>query len=349
MRYGLRLAAAAVALSATALLAATLLIVRPAIEVHERALAAPRAASASIDDLRAVLVRGLLGGVGAVGVGAAGWALWVGRRHARDLRVLDEAAHRLEAGEFDLSVAVSARGELRDLALDLERLGGVLQSLRRSRAEFVASVAHDLRAPLQSVEFAAERLARGVDHAPDRNALEVILRECRTLTALADDLLALGQSDAPGLPVVRERLDLPNLFEEVRTRVAVARPAVAVRVDCPPLEAYGDHRRLAQVLTNLAVNAVRHSPEGGAVTLSARPTTDGAVELMVDDEGPGIDPAVVDEMTEPFVGDRLGGGAAGLGLAIARRIVAAHGGLLRLDSRPGGGTRAVASLPGAGI
>ncbi len=347
MRYGLRLAAAAIALSATSLLAATLLIVRPAIEVHERALAAPRAAS--VDDLRAVLVRGLLGGVGAVGIGAAGWALWVGRRHARDLRVLDEAAHRLEAGEFDLRVAVPVRGELRDLALDLERLGGVLQGLRRSRAEFMASVAHDLRAPLQSVEFAAERLARGADHARDRHALEVILRECEALTALADDLLALGQSDVQELPVVRRRINLPMLFEEVQTRVAAARPTVAVRIDCPPLEAYGDHRRLAQVLTNLAVNAVRHSPDGGAVTLSARPTFDGAVELMVDDEGPGIDPAVVDELTEPFVGDRVGGGAAGLGLAIARRIVAAHGGLLRLDPRPGGGTRAVASLPGAGI
>ena len=346
MPFGVRLAAAAIALSATALLAATLLIVRPAIEVHERALAAP--ASRSADELRTVLVRGLIGGVGAVGIGATGWALWVGRRHARDVRALDEAAHRLGDGDFDLHLAVPASGDLRDLAIDLERLGGVLHGLRRTRAEFVASVAHDLRAPLQVVELAATRLAHGVQAEGDRRALQLILRECRTLAALADDLLALGQSDAATLVVECERVDLALLLDEVRGRVEAGSPDVPVRVECAVAETQGDHRRLAQVLTNLALNAARHSPAGGCVLLAARQVDGGGVELIVEDEGPGIDPALIETVTEPFVGDRTGGGAAGLGLAIARRIVAAHGGLLRLAPRPGGGTRAVASLPGLG-
>lgn len=347
MRFGLRLAAAAIALSATALMAATLLIVRPAVEVHERALTAPTADS--VEELRGVLIRGLIGGVGAVGIGAAGWALWVGRRHARDVRALDEAAHRLGDGDFDVRLPVPASGELRGLAIDLERLGGVLHDLRRTRAEFVASVAHDLRTPLQTVELAAGRLERGAAGERDRRALDLILRECRTLAALADDLLALGQSDAAVLAVAHERVDLARLLDEVRGRVEGGRPGIAVRVECDVAEARGDHRRLSQVLTNLAVNAARHSPENGSVLLAARRARDGGVELIVEDEGPGIDPALLATATEPFVGDRIGGGAAGLGLAIARRIVTAHGGLLRLAPRPGGGTRAIASLPGAGV
>jgi signal transduction histidine kinase len=299
--------------------------------------------------LRVVLVRGLVGGVGAVGIAATGWALWVGRRHARDVRALDEAAHRLGDGDFDLHLTRPASGELRDLAVDLERLAGVLQGLRRTRAEFVASVAHDLRAPLQVVELAAERLARGVGEEQDRRALEMIVRECRTLGALADDLLVLGQSDAAALAVTCERVDLVALLDEVRGRVEADRPGVRIRIECEVEEAHGDHRRLSQVLTNLAVNAARHSPTGAAVLLAARRAGDGGVELIVEDEGPGIDPALLETVTRPFVGDREGGGAAGLGLSIARRIVAAHGGLLRLGPRPGGGTRAIASLPGAGV
>lgn len=346
MRFGVRLAAAAIALSATALLAATLLIVRPAIEVHKRALTTPT--TASVDELRSVLVRGLIGGVGAVGIGAAGWALWVGRRHARDVRALDEAAHRLKEGHFELNLPMPSSGELRALALDLERLGEVLHGLRRTRAEFVASVAHDLRAPLQVVEFAAGRLAGATTTGRDRRALDAIERECRTLAALADDLLALGQSDAAAFAITYGRVDLRGLLDEVRGRVEAGNRGVPLRIECEVAEAQGDHRRLAQLLTNLALNAVRHSPEGGAVLLAARCAGDGGVELIVEDEGPGIDPVLLETATEPFVGDRDGGGAAGLGLAIARRIADAHGGLLRLGPRPGGGTRAIASLPGAG-
>lgn len=347
MAFGVRLAIAAVALTATAVLAATLLVVRPAVEVHERAVVAGVGAS-SADALRTVLVRGLVGGVGAVGIGAAGWALWVGRRHERDVRSLDAVARRLGQGDLEVPLLAPASGTLKHLAADLDQLGATLRGVRRVRAEFVASVAHDLRAPLQVVQLAAERLEERAAEAPEAEAARAIVRECRALAALADDLLVLGESDAAELVVARDRVEIPRLLEEVRARAEAANPTVVVEVECAVAAIEGDARRLGQILTNLAVNAARHTPSGGRVLIAARRADDGAVELIVDDDGPGIDPAIAAVAMEPFRGDRVEGGAAGLGLAIARRLVAAHGGLLRLAPRPEGGTRAIASLPGAG-
>jgi len=348
MSFGVRLAIAAVALTATAVLAATLLVVRPAVEVHERAVAAGTRTADGSAALRGVLVRGLVGGVGAVGLGAAGWALWVGRRHERDVRSLDAVARRLRAGDLEVPVLAPASGELKRLAADLDQLGAALRGMRRTRAEFVATVAHDLRAPLQVVHLAAERLERRAADVPEAEAARAIVRECRALAALADDLLVLGESDAVELVVDRGRVDLPRLLEEVRARAEATNPEVVVRVRCAVAEIEGDARRLGQLLTNLAVNAARHTPTGGSVLLEARRVEGGAVELIVEDDGPGIDPALAAIVMEPFRGDRVEGGAAGLGLTIARRLVTAHGGLLRLVPRPEGGTRAIASLPGVG-
>jgi signal transduction histidine kinase len=235
-----------------------------------------------------------------------------------------------------------------DLGLDVDRMAERLGVLERARAEFIAKVSHDLRTPLTVIRgyaYTLERRARG----EDRRRLASIGRETDRLAALVDDLLTLSQAGAGALQVSQERIEPEELLEEVEERVrpAAVERGVALEIEsAAELELHGDRRRLAQVLTNLATNAIRHTPAGGEVVLCALPGADGGVELVVADDGEGIDPELVPTLLLPFERGN-GPSGTGLGLAIAVELVQAHGGRLQLLPRDGGGTVASAWLPPA--
>jgi two-component system phosphate regulon sensor histidine kinase PhoR len=223
-----------------------------------------------------------------------------------------------------------------------------LRRLEQVRTEFVANVSHELRTPLTAIHGYLETLLGGAleerEHA--RRFLEIVFRHTERLGRLLDDLTDLSNIE---LGRIALRLEPVRLDEVVDSALAIIAPkAEAGRVtlasdlapDLGPVSA--DRDRLAQVLINLVDNAVKYTPEGGRVTVSARAGADGRVEVAVADTGIGIPPADLPRVTERFYrvdkarSRELGG--TGLGLAIVKHLVLAHGGELRIESEPGRGT-----------
>ena len=231
-----------------------------------------------------------------------------------------------------------------------------LKRLERVRREFVANVSHELRTPLTAIKGYAETLRDGGLRDPETAAefVRVIHRHAERLRALIEDLLdlaAVEQGEA--------RIDLaPVALRDVATQAeAVARPAAAGKRHTLTLDVPGDlprvladRDRLGQVLINLLDNAVKFTPEGGRIEVSARPSS-GRVVVSVKDNGVGIPPEDLGRIFERFyrVGrsrDRREGGT-GLGLAIAKHLTQAMGGTIEVESRPGSGTTFRVSLPAA--
>jgi signal transduction histidine kinase len=282
--------------------------------------------------------------------GTMGWALWAGGAYARRVARLAAVARRIADGDFTARARIGGADELARLGGDIDRMAARLGSLERARAEFVAKVSHDLRTPLTIIKGYAYTLERRETDADAARRLAAISRESDRLAALVDDLLTLSQAGAGALRVTPAPVDLGALLAEVEERMRPLAAERGVRLRSANADAVilGDRRRLVQVLTNLAANAVRHTPPGGEVDVTAA-VDHGGARISVIDTGPGIDPAEVDRLLRPF---EHGGGPAsgsGLGLAIARELTAAHGGHLELARRDGGGTVATVALPaGAG-
>jgi len=221
-------------------------------------------------------------------------------------------------------------------------------ALRRQR-EFAADASHELRTPLTVIRSSVEHLSRHRDRpiGDATEALDDIDAEVTHLTALVDDLLLLARSDSGAVPMERVSLDLGDVAFEAASalsRTADAR-GVHVAVDPEPSMVDGDPARLRQLVMILVDNAIRHSPRGGAVTVTVRATA-GKASVEVTDDGPGLRP---EDM--PHVFDRFWrapaapSGGTGLGLAIARWIAERHAGRIGVTNRDGGGAAFRVELP----
>ncbi len=274
-----------------------------------------------------------------------GWALWAGGLHARRLGRVAMTARRIADGDLGARSALSGADEVARLGADVDRMAVRLDALEKARAEFVARISHDLRTPLTVIKGYAYTLARRAQpDDPSLRRLAAISRETDRLAALVDDLLTLSQARAGGLRIAREPFAAADLLAEILERVGPLAAERGVRTVAAETEVVidGDRRRLAQVLTNLAVNAVKATPTGGTVTLGADLDDAGEVVLAVDDDGPGIDADQLPRLLRPFASGQAAG--TGLGLAIVTELVALHDGSLALDPRPLGGTRARVTL-----
>ncbi|WP_232676391.1 cell wall metabolism sensor histidine kinase WalK [Nocardioides sp. R-C-SC26] len=307
------------------------------------------------DDVRGavsalVLREALLIAIGGALAAAAG--LLLVRRQLRPLREVAATAHSVAARPLDSgSIGVTERvpDHLTDEATEVGQVGAALNSLlahvetsldarhaseQRVR-QFVADASHELRTPLTTIAGYAELAGRHPDDiAAQATAVAKVAEESSRMTALVEDLLLLARLDS-GRPLVREPVDLTRLALEA---VADARVLDAQRrwqLDLPDeaVEVVGDEQRLHQALTNLLANARKYTPPGTTVTVSVR--VDG---FAVHDDGPGFPPQLVPHAFERFArGDaaRHREGGVGLGLSLVEAIVAAHGGAVRLSSRPG--------------
>jgi two-component system sensor histidine kinase BaeS len=305
----------------------------------------------AVDDRGGAIERrervGLAASLVLVLAGTMGWALWAGGAYVRRLGRIARTARRLADGDLDARASVGGRDELAGLGRDIDRMAGRLGELERARAEFVAKVSHDLRTPLTVIKGFAYTLERRSTVPDDQRRLAAIGRETDRLAALVDDLLTLSQAGAGALRVAFGPVAVDDLVAEVVDRVAplAAEHGLAVEAIADDgLVIEGDRRRLVQVLTNLATNAIRHSPARGLVLISARETRRG-VELAVADDGPGIPRAEVDRILRAFEQGQGATAGSGLGLAIVTELVTAHGGRLELVDRPQGGTVARVTLP----
>jgi signal transduction histidine kinase len=270
------------------------------------------------------------------------------------LCVVDRVPRRLDSRQ---------RRALRDLAawVELEyavpRHSQWERDAERARRDFVSVVGHELRTPLTSIRGSLELIESGRfgELSPMVSKLVgIAAKNTGRMVRLAEDVVDLHLMQRGKLRLRLAAVALPEVVEQavLAVRDVAARASVRVEVACDdPAPLRGDADRLVQVVTNLLVNAVKVSPRGGTVTVHCR--TDGAwAECSVRDDGPGIPQGQLDEIFEPFVqfdvpGEQRTGGA-GLGLAIARGIVHAHGGHLSARPAEGSGSIFEVSLPAAG-
>ena len=222
-----------------------------------------------------------------------------------------------------------------------------------AQRRFVANASHELRTPLQVLRLNLERLVRYKDRtvAEERRTLEVLLGELSRLEHLVGDLLTLAKADAATLAVEKRLVDLADVVrrEGEAFRPAFEEKGLSLEVHAEAAPVWGDPERLAQVVAILLDNAVSYTDQGGAsVVLTVDKTKKQAI-LKVDDSGMGIGPEERERAFDRFYRGREARRkkreGSGLGLAVARIIVQAHGGTLRLLPRPEGGTRAELRLP----
>jgi len=270
----------------------------------------------------------------------------VAERLSRDLSRLRETTEKVAAGDFSartgldrpdevgaLSTAIDSMVQRLDVA-DSER-----QRIEASRRTFLAAIGHDLRTPLTSARAAIEALQDGVASDPER-FLGSISTDLAVISGLVEDLFLLSKIEADQLDLHLEQVDLTDLADttlEAMTPVARKRN-IDLRLDATThVRVLAGELELARVLRNLVDNAIRHAPDESEVTVDVD-SDSSAVTVRVTDEGPGFPPDI--DVFESFTrGDTARSretGGAGLGLAIARGIVQAHGGATWIEPGPGG-------------
>jgi signal transduction histidine kinase len=293
----------------------------------------------------------LLFAVVAVGLAALLFTWLLSRRMLGPIEALTSAAGRMERGDLSQRVAASSRDEIGELGRAFNSMAGGLERLEQLRRGMVSDIAHELRTPLSNIRGYLEAMRDGVAR-PDPALIASLHEEALLLTRLVDDLQQLELADAGQLKLVRQEADLGEVVEQavIASRPAAASKSISVTTevapDLPPVEA--DRERVGQVLRNLLDNAIRHTPEGGSITVAARNDGD-EVEMNVRDTGAGIPPEHMPNIFERFYradsSRTRSTGGAGLGLSIARQLVELHGGRIWVDSTPGAGSSFYFTLP----
>ena len=298
--------------------------------------------------IRDALSRNALLGAALAVLSAMAVAVFVARRVSRPVSALTAAAAELEAGRRGARVALAgAPGELGTLAATFDRMAAALEEQDRLRRQLVADVAHEVRTPLTILRGTTEALVDRVAE-PDEATLASLHEEVLRLTRLVGDLETLAAADAAGLHLDRAPVDLAAVAGATAELARPAAEAAHLRVvtDLGPARVDADEARVRQVLTTLLANAIAYTPAGGTVTVTTR-AADGAGVVEVADTGPGIDPADRPHVFERFYRGRAGAGTpgSGIGLAVARELVRAHGCEIEVGDREGGGARLTVTLP----
>ena len=245
-----------------------------------------------------------------------------------------------------------ARTSLARTSNELEATLERLRELDRMKNEFFANVSHELRTPLTLILAPVEDLLARARDRPDARSLAVIHRNAQRLLRLIDDLLDLARLDVGGLRLTITEVDLSELARRVVDGVRPAADArgVDIRLQAPETteDLFGDPHRLEIVLTNLVGNAFKFVPDGGHIQIGVE-QLDNAVSIEVRDDGPGIPPAMQERIFERFYqiegSERRRHGGAGIGLALARELVALHDGKLGVTSQPDEGSTFRMTLP----
>ncbi|MFP2930836.1 ATP-binding protein, partial [Pyxidicoccus sp. 3LG] len=268
------------------------------------------------------------------------------RTLAGPLQRLAQVARDFGAGKLDARTGLRRRDELGEVAEAFDEMAGRITHLLRSQRELLANVSHELRTPLARIRVALDLAAEG-DSATAREMLTDITEDLSELERLVEDVLTTARLDlvtvgaGTGAPPLRvERVDARALVDKAAHRFRSNRPGhpleVSADAELPALDA--DPVLLRRALDNLLDNAGKYSEPGTPVRLRAR-RAEAGLQFEVVDEGIGIDAADLPRIGTPFFrtdrsrARRTGG--VGLGLALARRIVDAHGGTLVLESQPG--------------
>lgn len=286
-------------------------------------------------------------------VAALAVASFVTRRAVRPIEELAQAASAVTEGNYSMRVESRGLGtELTTLNDAFNTMAREIAATERTRAEMLRDLAHELRTPLTSVRGYHEAIADGVLPA-DRATFARVEAELSRMERLVDDLATVSRVQERRLDLERRTVQVADLLSGAAETIAVpARNAgVRVQVDHAAGDAavWVDPDRMHEVLGNVLTNAVRHTPAGGTITIGSRTSTTDAteVEISVADTGTGIAPEHLPRLFERFYraerGRSRSDGGSGIGLAIVRGLVEAHGGRVRAES-PGLGHGATFTL-----
>ena len=270
----------------------------------------------------------------------------IARGMTSPLREMASAANAMARGDYSRRVTATSRDEVGRLANAFNQMASDLAEVDAFRKELIANVSHELRTPITALQAVLENLVDGVEQ-PDEERLKVMLSQVQRLGGLVNQLLDLSKLEAGAVPLDRRDFEVRPFIEGVVAEAALHQHASEreVEIDVAAragVMGHGDPERLHQVLANLVENAIRHSPDGGRVMVSAI-QRDGGLTFQVDDQGPGIPEEVGSRIFERYYRSEDGG--TGLGLAIARWIVDLHGGEIRVESGHATGCRMVVALP----
>jgi signal transduction histidine kinase len=277
------------------------------------------------------------------------------------IRQLDGAARSIAGGNLETRIPIKGQDEIADLSRSFNEMAAQLQTANlkqqgaeKLRRDLIAWVSHDLQTPLASIRAIIEALADGVVDDPDtiQRYLQTALRDIGALSSLIDDLFQMAQLDAGGLQLDLAENSLSDLISDTLESYAelAKRENISLRGSVQPGidPVWMDAGRIGRVLNNLLGNAIQYTPSGGVVKVNAALFNEGALVEVID-TGEGItieDQALIFQRF--YRGEksrnRLTGGA-GLGLAIARGIVEAHGGEISVESIPGEFTNFSFTLP----
>ena len=274
------------------------------------------------------------------------------RRTLRPLQSLIRTVQSIEAGAIDTRVAIRQTGsELDELGrlfnIMLDKIAVLMQGMR----DALDNVAHELRTPLARLHARAEVALQAEHQTHDREVLADCLEESERLLAMLHTLMDISEAETGMMPLAREPINLAELLAETVDlyRYVIEAQAMGVSTSAPPtLWVLADRNRLRQVLANLLDNAIKYTPPGGQITLTASREPDG-VAVVVEDTGRGMTP---DELIH--IWDRLYRGdtsrsprGLGLGLSLVKAVVQAHHGAITVSSTPGVGSRFTLRFPEA--
>jgi two-component system sensor histidine kinase BaeS len=253
------------------------------------------------------------------------------------LASIADATEQLADGEAGVRVALAGPPPVRRLAASFNAMADRLDRSRTDRQTLLADVTHELRTPLQVIAGSVEAMVDGV-HPRDDQHLAAVLAETAVMNRLLDDLRTVSLAEVGALPLHREAVDLRGLIAEVALAHAPATASAGVELSerpGPSLVVEVDPVRVREILGNLVVNAIQHTPRGGTIELDVR--QDGPwAELTVADTGEGIPAADLERVFDRFH-RRADSGGSGLGLTIVRDLVAAHGGTVHAERAANGG------------
>jgi signal transduction histidine kinase len=271
---------------------------------------------------------------------AAGLTLWAVRRLVAPVATLAAAAERLGRDVNAAPLPEDGPAEVATAAAAFNVMAGRMRRLLADRNFMLAAISHDLRTPITRLKLRAEFME-------DDEQRRKMLADLDELEAMVSATLALGRDTAADEAL--SPVDLVELVRTVLDETADARPDAAERLGYAGPDHLTIHARpfaLKRALTNLVSNAVKY---GDSARVSLTESDGHAVALAVEDEGPGIPPEEMERLFQPFqrleTSRNRETGGQGLGLTIARNILRAHGGEVTIGNRPGGGARALVTLP----
>lgn len=269
----------------------------------------------------------------------------------KPIRQLVDGTRRLGQGHFDVQLSTRRSDELGELAATFNRVAARLKDTERWRQQWVADTSHELRTPLSVLRAQLEALQDGIrTTTPETVAL--MLRQLRSLTTLVDDLHELTRADQGQLQYDKVAVDawalVTEVFASFGEKFRMAGLTASIGTAPPPSMVLADATRMRQVLVNLVENSVRHTDAGGRIEAGGE-RVGRELHITIDDSAPAVPAALVEHLGERFFRvepsrNRQFGGT-GLGLALSRHIVEAHGGRLSFAASALGGLRVIIALP----